>query len=562
MDTAEKSDLARPEAAAAWGWEDALTRLEKLRIGDGEEIGSEVSEEQIRDNQRRQEDELLALEAIYQDNLRIFDKQGDLLSFQISVHCDVPEGFKVSTKFHSGTNTFKPSNNADVASDQNSDEEFLYSFEVQFLPPIVLTCILPKSYPSHKPPYFTISTQFLNESKISSICAMLDSIWTEQLGQEVIFEWIDWLQNSSLSHLQFNKELILSVPNSTGTRDPRAISVNYLPERIIPFMLNYNEEKCHEAFLKNMHLCLICFSEYLGSDFVKLPCQHLFCSNCMETYSKMHVKEGSVTKLSCPDMKCGAHVPPIVLKRLLDDQDYERWESLLLQKTLDAMEDVVYCPRCETACLEDSKMNDAQCSKCFFNFCTLCRDRRHVGEKCMDAESRLRILQERLKSGGSSEQQKKERELINEVLSVKAALRDAKQCPKCKMAISRTEGCNKMVCSNCSQYFCYKCNKPIEGYDHFREECELFPREEIVRWEENLNPRQVEAQVRAELYGGFGQGTHPCPNCGQRNAKVGGNNHLFCWACQSRYCALCHKVVKRSSEHFTRKGCRQHTADP
>ena len=53
---------------------------------------------------------------------------------------------------------------------------------------------------------------------------------------------------------------------------------------------------------------------------------------------------------------------------------------------------------------------------------------------------------------------------------------------------------------------------------HERQECELFPSEEINRWEAQMNARQVVAQVRAELFAGHAN--HPCPNCGQRNAKV------------------------------------------
>ncbi|GLJ11932.1 hypothetical protein SUGI_0180480 [Cryptomeria japonica] len=522
----------------------------------------ELTETQIEINYQEQEDELLALKAIYGDDIMVFDREDDSpRALKISIHIEIPEKILITVSLAPFSNRCEPSESNDGSSlRENPFVENKYTFSVQHLPPIVLVCVLPKSYPCDMPPQYAILAYWLDSVSIAKLCKCLDNIWFEDSGQVVLYKWAEWLHSLSLSELGFNHEVLLD-PYGMKTRvDWRAISGCSTPDVDIPRLMQYNDEKNNEVFRNALHVCNICFNQYPGTEFVKLLCQHIFCWKCMETYSHVHVKDGTVNKLICPDPKCGVSISPALLKRLLGDEAFERWESLLLQKTLDSMEDVVYCPRCEAACLEDED-NHAQCAKCFYSFCSLCRDRRHVGQICMSPEMRLRILQERQSSGRlRTDQKKKEQELINELLSRRKILSDAKQCPRCKMAISKTEGCNKMTCSNCGQYFCYMCSKAISGYEHFSGGgCILFVQEEIQAWERaGRDDRQYQHLVQVELWPHLARS---CPSCGQMNAKQGNNNHIFCWSCQNHFCALCRKVVRRSSDHYGPKGCKQHTAD-
>jgi hypothetical protein len=97
-----------------------------------------------------------------------------------------------------------------------------------------------------------------------------------------------------------------------------------------------------------------------------------------------------VFQLVCPDTKCKASIPAYVLKRLLTEEQFERWDRLILQKTLDAMSDVVFCPRCVVGCVEDED-NNAQCPECSFIFCSFCKGPWHPGKQCLTPEQKIHL---------------------------------------------------------------------------------------------------------------------------------------------------------------------------
>jgi E3 ubiquitin-protein ligase RNF14 len=172
------------------------------------------------------------------------------------VHCEIPDGISVCAE---------PSQGVDDDDDPNS--KFLGNFSVEHLAPLSLTCLMPPSYPSHHPPYFTLGVQWLDNVKVSALCQMLDSIWAQQLGQEVVYEWVQWLQTSTLSHLGFDDRIVIRQLDDSmvGHVDVRVIEEILSVEDIVQHLISYNEEQCHESFLRGLHACMICFSEYTGN---------------------------------------------------------------------------------------------------------------------------------------------------------------------------------------------------------------------------------------------------------------------------------------------------------
>lgn len=483
------------------------------------------------------------------------------------------------------------------------------------LPPVMLSLVFPPSYPSESAPEMKVSSIWLSRRQVVEIEAELSSLWEGQgVGLPVCWLWTDWIENSLMGHLLESQNssissskcfLLESDPleesSSEGEGDEGERKESSVEgdrdepvENRLMALLRHSAAREMQLFRQGMHTCGVCLEEQRGDRFVRLDCGHVFCGDCLGEQARLHVKEGSLDALKCPEPGCKDPLSVHVLRRLLEPEAFDRWEQLMLQRALDSMPDAAYCPRCSTLSLEDAQDNCAECSKCFFVFCTLCNEGRHPGVQCVSAETRLAMLRRKAEGGGAAavaELRRKE----HEIMSLAEIEKTSKPCPACGMAIQRSEGCNKMVCGNCNAFFCYKCGKQISGYDHFKAggDCVLFDEAEILRWERRWE-EQAGAHAAAafrndylldfgDAYEGAGGGGNGgidagnnrggggnrggqvnivnCPCCGQPNYRFARNNHLQCWSCTRHFCALCRAVLPRrgGGTHFGPRGCSQHS---
>lgn len=501
---------------------------------------------------------------------------------------------------------------------------------IKYLSPVILSLELPPTYPSSTPPEFSIAAMWLSRRQATEIENELLKLW--DLSMPVLWTWADWLQNALMQYLvKVNKEQIpgyrgrrtcgnylILEPASNGddahidggsddgdNDEIKDSSTRFLEEECIEgrliALLQYPAARESQLFRQDIHTCSICYEDQRGTQFLRLDCRHVFCTSCILEQSNIHIREGTLDALKCPQPGCNEPLAAHTLRQILEPETFDRWETLTLQRALDQMSDAAYCPRCGTLSLEDLSDNCADCPKCFFVFCTLCNEGRHPGVQCVSVETRLAMLRRKAEGGGSAavaELRKKE----HEMMSLATIEKSTKPCPACGMAIQRSEGCNKMVCGNCNAFFCYKCGKQISGYDHYKAgvgECVLFDEAEILRWEQRWrdeagghaaaafrndyllefegneghenddfggNNENINRRGRNRGGGGGGARVAPlplsnCPSCGQPNYRFARNNHLHCWSCTRHFCAVCRTVLQRrgGGMHFGPKGCPQHS---
>ena len=430
------------------------------------------------ENKQAQDDELMALSSIYDANVfTVNDEEGSNLEGSYICILDLPQPFEI------------------VISDVNNTVE---KFEVYYLPEITLHFVLPSTYPASQPPTFSLVCKWLKHSQLTQLCTKLDEIWDENKGEVILFLWTNFLQNDLLDYLDISSPLDLSntVPCKTSTSadsesahsaDPRAIQDILSQDVLLPAILDFNTKQSKLKFSTDLFTCNVCFSEKFGKQcFPFMQCQHVFCKDCVKSFFELQIKEGNVQSLLCPEDGCDSAAIPWQVQEVVDEALYQRYDRLLLQSSLDTMSDVMYCPRiyCGKPVILDQGSSMGSCATCRHVFCRYCKLAHHGTLKCHDIETEDMEAFENTNKASTS-QGKSEKTHKLEHKNRKASLKNSKlfekrsqewlrtnskQCPQCNSHIQKVYGCNKMTCTNCRTYFCWRCGVILpkdSPYRHF-----------------------------------------------------------------------------------------------
>ncbi|XP_011257747.1 E3 ubiquitin-protein ligase RNF14 [Camponotus floridanus] len=452
----------------------------------------------------KQKDEITALESIYNEEEFSYHEENSRFDCTFKIFVNLP------AKYHL---TYK-----DLRHETESKQEV----QISYLPPLTLHITLLEDYPSASAPMFTLCSSWLRPIVLSKLCKKLDLLW-EYSKQEILFTWMEFLQNETLKflkikdhlnmdymytsykktleklqNLQINKEIDEqcnkqcnsgvnkenreNISKKTNVIDKRAILDCPIGKNPIQVLIDYNEKWKQIEFKKNFYTCNICFTDKLGEHCTQfLPCTHTFCKDCIKSYFEVKIKEGSVQNICCPEEKCKFEATPNQIKDLVSSELFSKYDSLLLSTTLDTMTDIIYCPRrhCQYPVTCDPDDHMAKCPVCQYAFCVRCKMVYHGVEPCkISSAEKQRLLSEYQSASNEKKAEMEKRygkrqlqTMIENTMSENWINDNSHNCPHCKTAIEKSDGCNKMTCSNCGTYFCWLCGtrlNPETPYIHFR----------------------------------------------------------------------------------------------
>ncbi|CAF0862942.1 unnamed protein product [Adineta steineri] len=265
-------------------------------------------------NLEKQEDEILALQSIFDNKFRLLDENNQ---YEVLINFDLIEPIVIEF---------------------NNKKSLIH-----YLPSFTLIIHYHDQYPSDYPPSFILSCFYFSKSSLQNLCRKLDN-YPFIKSEVCVYDWIELIKQEIMNEFTIHTQI------DDQLNDPRALNgfLNENIDQIYQYLINYNNEQEEKQFQKKLQTCLICTDILPGIDCIRLHrCGHFYCQSCLNNYVKMTLGNGKFgEKLVCPQNQCQKALLPNEIKQIInDDHLYQRYEKLTLQHALELMNDIIWCPR-------------------------------------------------------------------------------------------------------------------------------------------------------------------------------------------------------------------------
>lgn len=382
----------------------------------------------------------------------------------------------------------------------------VYEVSVSYLPPVKMFFSLPDGYPSENAPEYILTAQWWPQQIEHDVKERLNVLCDEFRTLPVLFSCVEAIKEQILESIVTQNNTIDMDMVASEIRAERSSGSDRIGPSGLQLMLQmiaYDERRSVDEFDHEYFECPVCITSKSGKECARfVPCQHVFCRECLSEFYRQQLSDSVIKPLCCMATACNSEASPSLLRSLLPADQFDRYERLLFEKSLENMEDMVYCPRpnCQSIVVVTSTDGShptralsklAICPVCDFSFCVKCGKAYHALAPCQfgdnirpsvsednaeaareEFERRQKLLRafERASDaeresmyrclGGRQQLDKKLQQIMTERWM---AENDGRHCPWCNTYILKDYGCDHMNCMNCGNSFCWQCGERLGG---------------------------------------------------------------------------------------------------
>ncbi|CAF4969178.1 unnamed protein product, partial [Rotaria sp. Silwood1] len=275
----------------------------------------------------------------------------------------------------------------------------------------------------------------------------LKNIWSENTDEPVLFLWYTSLGAQALEWLNITATLDLTI--SFPSVITKSLKHQLTSAQVATTIYNYEQEKKLILLSHSIITCPVCLNNVYGKDcFSCYSCPGIACKPCIKLYLEVLINDGQVKSITCPtNPTCNIELTPAQIAAVVDEQMFHRYDRLLFQLSIDSMDDIIYCPRCQNPVIITGRnKNDlnntlGECATCSFAFCTLCRKAYHGVNPCHCPKSKLQDIYKEYQNATPVERVVLERKygkifkLMDDMASMEIIQSTARKCPTCSIYV-------------------------------------------------------------------------------------------------------------------------------